>query len=583
MQWLSSYRGVCTNKANQNVGRKRKKKCDEVRPSCSTCTARCIECIWPQGKEKLPKEYKIPPANPKLRKERKVPFEVIPYNAPKPSKHTEPEPQWSETPLSDLPLLLSTVKSPSPEEYESLDTETCMVVSRNGPDQIINNVIQTPPLTLRPSQRQLFIDVCVNGFIKSLGPQYTHPLLTTSATFTPLISRNKVIENVAEACGCAFLSWSNPDLTELSFKKYRTAVTVLMKYVDSKPIVKEDEIWLGAAFQMLCLGAKITWNCDNKICVTNLKNSYKLIKAKLQRRQRKLQQERLQGPKLPNDGVFQDITSDSLKLEVRNTLIGYETARKSALFEKQFERMFVESFIYNFSVTILTTDDIMGLPNVFEVFDTLKSYVKTPLFSCDVVWMNNPVLGAAFDAFELAAKASYLLRTERTPWSVACAMRLLEVTKVHKLPVIPPEIRFDEQKYANLNDSVNIADIVIRTAKIVLRKVLDPALSEYDPEVQKDVDHVLSCLLHIPAHSPIWVISTWPMFITGLSTIDLNQRECIMNVLFNAAELIHGRCISSIIDLLHLSWGLGTRTSLNSPLTGLDVLLDPQLLSTVFL
>lgn len=494
--------------------------------------------------------------------------------------------QLNLTDISDLPLLLASIRSPTPDYYAALDPESCTTLTTNQlPDIEMNEFMSSINLKnlLYPDDKQRFMNACVNGFIKSLGPQYTHPLLTTSATFTPLIESNSVIEAVAEACGCSFLSWSNPDLTELSFQKYQKAVSVLMKFVNSQEITRQDVAWIGAAFQMLCLGAKVTWNCNNKVSVRNLKNSYKLIKSNLDRFKWVSPRERQLGPELPHDAIFQDFTTeDNLMMEIENSLIGYETGG-SAMFERQFERMFIESFIYNYSVSVLITDDIEGLPNPFEVFKTLKPYVKTPLFSCDVVWMNNPVLGAAFDAFELVAKSSYLIRHSENEWSLCCARKLLEIASFYPPPMIPPEIRLNETKYANLKDSVLVADIVMKAAKIVLRKVLDPTLSEHEHEIQKDVEHVITRLTQISPNSPVWIISSWAMFIVGLASLRQDHRDLILDALFTAAEIIHGRFIGMIVDVLEIGWGMGSKNGLISAARGLDVLLDPQLLCMVYI
>jgi hypothetical protein len=390
------------------------------------------------------------------------------------------------------------------------------------------------------------------------------------------------MEIVADACGCSFLSWSNPDLTELGNTKYQRATMKLAEYLHTGLITEKDEVWLGAAFQLLCLSAKVTWNCNNRLSVRNLKNSYRLIMIRSERLQRTASLPQVCGPVPPSEGIFEEVTGENLKMEIENSLIGYESSQ-NAKFERQFERMFIESFIYNFSISLLITDDCEGLPNPFEVFGTLKSYLKTPLFRCDVAWMNNPVLGAAFDAFEVVAKSSYLIRHLDDPSTKPCATRLLEIASYYPSPMIPPEIRVNEHKYSNLRDSVFMADIVMKAAKIVLRKTVNPMLSEYDIEVQKDVGFVTSKLKKISQNSPVWVIAPWAMFIIGLCSINMEHRDTVIDALFTTAEMVHGRYVGTIVDILELSWGIGSKDGLNSFSRGLDVLLDQELLSLVYI
>jgi hypothetical protein len=538
----------------------------------------------------MPKEYKIPLTSKKLLRGKKDALEVIQYTVPKAQRYLNVDAETKITTpdvisIDDVIHLgadsmdLAKLKPQSPDVYEVLDTEAC---STRGDESLIldyfNTLNQCDPY---PTHKQRFISACVNGYIGSLGPQYTHPLLTTQATFTPLLQQHEVIETVAEACGCSFLSWDNPDLTELSYTKYQHAVSSLMKYVNGTTVKRQDEAWLGAAFQLLCLAAKITYKCDNRVSVRNLKNSYRLIKFKSERLGTGPPLQEVCGPERSSEGIFEDFTGDNLKMEIENSLIGYEG--KDVSMEKHFERMFTESFIYNFSVSVLITDDLEGLPNPFEVFRTLKNYVKTPLFSCDVVWMNNPVLGAAFDAFELVAKSSYLIRHMDDPLTIPCARKLLEIASFYPTPMIPSEIRVDESKYMQLRDSVFLSDIVMKAAKVVLRKVLVPTLSEHDPNIQKDVEFVVSKLKQIPETSSVWIISAWAMFIMGLVAVKPDHRETMVDALYLAAEKVHGRYIGTILDVLELSWGIGSKNGLMSTSRGLDVLFDHHLLSNVFI
>lgn len=558
------------------------------------CTEKCIECVWPQGKERLPREYKIPPKSANLVKQRKQSrvMEHKWFHEAAPSiaeifkdagaKISSVLPE--EENYISAPFHFEDDSSNYSTEYEVLDTES--TVASLSPFEELETpeiaFMKIPkPISLANSQK--FLEACVNGFIVSLGPQHTHPLLTTSATFSPFVTRNRIMEQVAESCGCSFLSWLNPELTELSLNKHNNAVDTLMQYVNSKAITKQDESWVGAAFQMMCLCAKITWGCDRRAGLRNLRNSYRLIKHKLERRETMMIHElQTAGPQHQLHGLFDDSMGDNLKMELQNSLIVYKK-EKVTMFEEQFERMFLESFIYNFAVSIISSDEVDGLPDPFEVFKTLKHFVKTPLFSCDVAWMNNPVLGAAFEAFELAAKASYLFRHCDKPGTLNSAKKLLDIASFYPSPMVPPEIRESGSKYVHLKDSVILADIVMKASKIVLLKTLEPSLTEHDPELQKDVAYVVSRLKQISEDSPVWSIAAWLLFIIGIAAVEREHRDVILDSLFTAAEMVHGRGLSTVVDIIHVSWGLQSTSGVTSDSRGLDVLLDEKLLSTVFI
>jgi hypothetical protein len=123
---------------------------------------------------------------------------------------------------------------------------------------------------------ETFITVGAVGFISTLAPQYTHPLLKTETTWTPLVTRHEIMLKVAEACGSAFLTWKKPDLDPLAEKTYINAMTSLMEYMDSSILSEDDHTWIGAACQLMSVGAERIWNFKPEYIINSLRGSYKL-------------------------------------------------------------------------------------------------------------------------------------------------------------------------------------------------------------------------------------------------------------------------------------------------------------------
>ncbi|ONH69695.1 hypothetical protein BON22_0829 [Cyberlindnera fabianii] len=440
---------------------------------------------------------------------------------------------------------------------------------------------------LLPNQRVKFISAAINGFIIANGPQLTHSLLTTSSTFTPMIYKNDLLISIAEACGASYLSWSNRDLCTFSSKKYSQAMIKLQDYVNKNGYREEDETWMAAAFQLMCLGSKATWGCDRSVCATNLRMCYNIIKNKMSRWQ-KVQR---RTPSVVEVSASLDefagsslAVNDSLDMEIQNALIGYSPSDTDEQIS-HFDRMFVESFIYNYSIIILVTPDSEGLPNPFEVFRNTRRFLKTPLFNCEVAWMNNPVVGASFDSFEMAAKSSYLIRHLGEDWVHGCALKLLEMTNYYPPPVLPQQVRLQQKKYQTLKDSVLVSEIVMKSSKIILHKVINRFLHESDDEIQIEVSCAIDKIKQISPTAMVRIIAPWAFFVIGLACINFEHRKVIMESCIMCAEIIHGHYISTITNALQKAWGMGTNNGDYTLLEarGLDVLLDGDMLSKVFL
>jgi len=585
-----------------------------VKPTCTTCLNKCIECVWPkEGGDKLPTGYRVPEADmiEKSKVKKKALFVPVEFKT-KSSDLVEPEFSEESINLSTTagvaepfnnfadqiydigsPGLIGSpgsIGSPEPLEF-SLDQENFSCSSSS----LTRSNSPTIPFTITlynqfsPDHEQRFKLACVNGFIQSVGPQYTHPLLTTTATFSPFVDNNSITQKVAAACGCAFLSWQNPELTTLSAQKYYIAFNALDGYMKDHPVDSYMENWLGAAFQLMCLCSKITWNCSPSNAVNNLVNSYKMIEMRFLAKSKAAKKRKLSISNLTNgtsqeeQGIthyLKDFKSDNLKMEIENSLIHIDKF-SSEYFESQFEKMFIESFIFNYSIAILVADNYYLLPNPFNVFRDLRHLLKAPLFNCDVAWMNNPVFGASIDAFELAAKASYLLRNLNDPQMLVTAKKLYDSASFYPTPMIPSEIRIDSTKYKSLRDSVLMAEIVAKASKILLRKLIIPELSDKDdPVIQNDLSTVLSKLKAITPNSRVKVIGCFPLLVAGAAAHKEDQRKLLIENLVKVGDMTHGRHVYTVVDALKISWGRSPECG-TIKTRGLDIFFDRRVMSKV--
>lgn len=360
---------------------------------------------------------------------------------------------------------------------------------------------------------------CVHYFFPAIGPQPTLPQLTTTETFLPLIKQHAVVKDVFLCCGATFLEWCQPskysDVAEELYQKSRTK----LKQMTKEGTIKRDETWAFACFQLLCLTDKFRKGSGTSMtdrCVDNLAHSFNIIKKKIK-------------------------------------LI--QTQGSTAT-----DRMLIESFMYNYTVSLLVARDLSKLPSPFSKnFYELTKILKSPLFDgCDVNWINNPILGSSVEAFEMLAKVSYLSRfplpLRETEW-IERGKRLLEECLYYTPPSLPDEVKNDPQKYATYRPSLLCGSIISKACYLLLSKIL--RFTEFkidDFEIQGVVKYTIKSLCAVEKGNPLLCILLWSLLIIGAFTIDMEDRLVIKEYLRSASETIHTYGALKIADFLDLIW-----------------------------
>ncbi|CDR45120.1 CYFA0S16e02366g1_1 [Cyberlindnera fabianii] len=629
--------------------RKLKKKCSEERPSCKSCQTKCIPCVWPSSHAKsMPKDYKIPPQDPILVTRKREAMHAIKKILPKattleeitkvqeakleacelelPSTPTtikkDPEtPDYRALdlhsagrvqPLDELGLLLNDTASINWDQspFQQHQQDTTNIDNENDPVSLsaIDNYEDQLPLwiPISTSRKETFITACAVGLISALAPQYTHPLLHASSTWTPFVKMNPIIERVTEASGCSFIAWEKPDLIPLAEKKYDLAFNELFGYIRTHELETKDHLWLGAAFQLLAVGSKTVWTFRDKRRIDNLKGSWKLIKARIAQTESSTSTSTSpisslgisnispssstsskddNSPESPPRGNFDDSTvasdysNENLKMEVENSLLRNEYKDDLA---SRFERGWIEAFIYQYGMLLLIDDvDVMGLPTPFEVFSLVRKRIKRPLMNCDIAWMNHPVFGASFDAFELACKASYLMRHLDHEMTFMAAHKLYDVVQSYQLPQIPAEVVNNPESFNRNRDSALMSEVMLRAVKILLRKIINLRLDETDIVIQRDLEAALHKLTQITRCGQVMGISSWPLFILGLTAIKDEHRDVIIEGCMQYGEVCQARYIYTLIDTLKIAWGM--RGDTYTTARGLNILLETEILDRLIL
>jgi hypothetical protein len=223
----------------------------------------------------------------------------------------------------------------------------------------------------------------------------------------------------------------------------------------------------------------------------------------------------------------------------------------------RFERGFLESFMYNYDMSLLLHDDsILGIPNPFETVVYLRQVLKHPLLPCEVAWMNHPVFCSSFDAFEMAIKTSYLFKHLNHPKTRSAAEHLLEAAVNYPKPTIPAEVHRNPEKLTQLQDLVLLTEAMLGVVKLLLRKVIHPDIGPNDILTQKDVGVAARRLQRITVRSEVRAISPWCLLILGLVCIYDHDRSTVIDAILQYSDMVHARYMYSVIDVLEIGWGV---------------------------
>lgn len=360
---------------------------------------------------------------------------------------------------------------------------------------------------------------CVHYFFPAIGPQPTLPQLTTTETFLPLIKQHPIVKDVFLCCGATFLEWCQPQkFSSVAEELYQKSQKSLKEHTE-RGAIKGDETWAFACFQLLCLTDKFRKGSGTSMvdrCVDNLAHSFNIIKKKY-----------------------------------RMIKLHGSTAT---------DRMLIESFMYNYTVSLSVASDLSKLPSPFSKnFHDLTKLLKSPIFDgCDVKWINNPILGSSVDAFEMLAKVSYLgrfpLPLENTKW-IERAKQLLEECLYYTPPTLPVEVRNNPEKYARYRPSLLCGSIISKACYLLLSKILrfdDFQVSDF--EIQGVVKYTVQSLRDVEKGSPLLCILLWSLLIIGAFTIDPQDRLVIKEYIKSTSETIHSYGALKIANLLELIW-----------------------------
>lgn len=444
---------------------------------------------------------------------------------------------WSDSHLQTLPSQILSFQNlrpdtPASDTEEALDGDQQLTIGLNALTGIRSWI---PGAQYGPHDPQL-LHAFVTGFIPAISPQHCHPQLTPMAVFMHQGILEPMMRDVFYACGAAFMSNENDNMMAVARKRYAAC---LVKFANRLSATNgRIEEWMVAAALLFTLRDKFVGSSPEQP-TTHLAKAIELIRI----------------------------------------------LRRSAGDSSVTLKFFVDSFLFNYSVVLITGGPLAQkiLPSPFKIFDEWRSVYEYRPFRCFAPWMNNPVFGAATKAFEVAAKASWLVhQTPLDNENMVIACELLADTYRLELPskfeAVGNNDGLSRKDFLHVQQSLVVHDVGKLSCQILLLRLMNPSLDLAHPIVSEKVKLIVDGLRTLCADTTLWVICSWLLLITGLCCEAQHDRDYVVTNCYRASKLFRAAFMNKVGDFLQQAWG-----SEQAPGPGWDLLFDPAALQDVCL
>lgn len=468
------------------------------------------------------------------------------------------------------------------------------------------NIISTqlPGMCLNMTNEELqLFDAFTNGFMVAISPQLAHENLQPSSIVIPRGLNNPTLRSLFYSCGATYLSWNRQEYRLFAETQYRKCIHAIVTMAECN-LLNGDEDWLLIIMVTLCLREK--YQCQDSVrnalfLIASLDIIYYWIKLKQMNSldyhevsivdeiqfsecldQLELQVKLLNILRLLenrynstnfNIDEFTDLEnknphidpSTALNLSTRDDLnLNFELTSEIEI--APFERTMIESFLYNYSVTLLNFDTslIKYVDSPFNVFKKLAPFLTRPIYNCRVKWMNNPIMGNSLPAFELAAKANWLrLHYPLDDLNTLIAKNLRTSAKYYTSPLLPESVRLREPAgvQRKLMESCHVGNMTAVSAYILLTKLIYPNYDATSGDIKGVLDCYFSNLKELSPHSQVGGVCIWSFIICGICLTDDDQKKYLLYRMRTFGELKKSEALVRAIHFLETTWEVDENNS----------------------
>lgn len=564
--------------------RSNKKKCDEVKPICSTCQRKNITCIWPTEEEMLDKRFKKRKLSlsscisdtdsdiisthiiaKNLTSTSPVSVDAVPV--PKLSfifenATTKQEPDVLDGDFNSLILYEKETKYSSNkiEEFDTkIETGNDYSVVEFNKIQESNNMILTSPnsieisipnvknydqdlhnsllkqctftivslKTLLPGvtlddKSSLYIQSFMNNFLPAITPPHAHSDMRPSSVFVPYVTIKQDLIYLFLACGAIDNSWHDPDSRVVAQRYYNKFVKSLQVTVQQGSDIMEED-WFFMTIQLLCLLEK-HMGAPSSTVLKHVTAGYQVIQKKKQ---------------------------DSL------------LAKKVS----KTERVLTESFLYNYLVLIMFSkdEDLKYLPPL-GTFEELKCMLEVPVINKNEPWSDHPVFGGSVDLFCNVEKILWLYR--EFPLNDTQKLYAADLLFDMERWIESPKLNNEPRSYMLHREA---SFLYYLSCKILLFKLLNTNIREYDEKIRNILEVGILRLLELELKNStgcVGCILAWPIAMLGFASSDIFHKTVVRQKAVQLCEVLHAGFARQVLDLLDSAWSID---EFNETL-GLDIL-----------
>lgn len=538
---------------------KRKKiKCDETKSRCNNCTRSDLDCSWPAGKgSEKPKESEI---------SSKAPEELLLAKRRKPHENTGAEQKLRKVNRWDLTNGVQVMNGHSFSSNSGLasntaDKEMNLVdgagnLTKPGNNRLrIENadaisanlklgpeleyaVDQTSAITSEQQGQQppaygdsdfvlnpidefqnlgsvydsYFYAHFANRFLPTIAQPHFHHALPQKNLFLSAGTHSEMLQEIFVACGASLVAFDHPLYASIAREKYEKALLHFLRKIKDG-VVQGDEDWFFVAVQVLqtlCLRDAFGGSNATR-CAAHLGAAYKIVVLKI------------------------------LERSQRKSWVGSHFS--------PLEKVLIENFMFNYSITILFCDHTQLaklVPDPFEFF-TLANDRLTQMSSEDGSPQSSRM---SLLSFQIAAKCSWLCRLS-LPLSELDRKLHFEMLLLAETILFSLELVDFTALDILVKNTVSIAKIVLRASIILMRKMLDMVgvramdLQDLVSAIVQEVDQVYNKDIIFPI---------WALMIGASAALNGEHRQFFKEKLQLLMEISKSKIALQVLNHLDGLW-----------------------------
>ncbi|ODV89829.1 hypothetical protein CANCADRAFT_144508 [Tortispora caseinolytica NRRL Y-17796] len=496
--------------------KKRRKKCDEMKPTCSSCLKRSIECVYPEN---------VPSSNTKagVRKTRKSGSAANKHNPTALTNHRE------RTAIGDIWALAttSTLSFACVPEMKMFDMENLYTPATPS------NSVDAPV--------DLYIFAYAEHFSKILIPPQGLPRGLFTNSQVQDWGERKELFTLRRACGAFYLAYAgSADASERAVDCYLLGLRELRNSLATTDSFFFD-YWITAAVLTLVVLEK-TFYASATRAIYHLRCALHLFGNNLRM-------------------IIRVAQSKKVVLSIDNLLLA-------------------DSILYNSSVLIIFCAEkdrrLLCPPDQFEYLYQLakNSLPRSP----DFKWGWQPITGCCQTLFYVVYQASQLAHESRSRIIEISEIDRLQKILIDWNEWQMEQVMTSADIHASIESNIIIGRIYFWVLQILLLYIRDPTMMASHSDVQFCVNEAV-LLTYEVSHNVNCIMVLWAMAVLGLSVVDFETRANLHTNLMRMGDTLHSFIPRKIKTAHELVWNdmiytrPGLAVILSDELSAMDIAL----------